>query len=429
MTQRTSILAIALRNAVPAEQLRLAVERFRELISLALALLNTVPRSQRRSFRPMHQESSSRPVPRALVFYGGFRWRGGGAYMHAVSMAKELAGMGWKVRLVCLDSLPALVRYLPHLVEKAVNLFAMPLGFHYKGRVTRFLYKHLIRDRADFYLFEDIYLAWNVDAPAVTVLHAVWSDNLQAFSVTHDQMLRLIRKEAATIASITHPIATVSQRYRDYLEKTHFTATLLARPIEVVELGLDATKFPPAPRPPEGRSLIYCGALEARKNVSFMLEVFERVAAADPQASLTIVGNGPDGARLESEAAARGLKVHFTGRLTHEQVISELQRHSIYLHTSTKESFSFSLLEAKLCGLTTCALACLEVPEVFIDEGFNSFDADEWAERILRINAPPDVSEFPDFSAKRMARRTLQLAGLISPQESELQRRDLSRSL
>lgn len=365
----------------------------------------------------MQPESSNRPAPRALVFYGGFRWRGGGAYMHAVAIEKELAAMGWHVRLVCLDSLPLPVRYLPHLVEKAVNLLAMPLGFYYKGRVTRFLYRQFIRERADFYLFEDIYLAWNVAAPAVTVLHAVWSDNLQAFAVTDTQVQRLIRKEAATIAGIAHPIATVSQRYRDYLEKAHFAKTPLAKRMEVIELGLDTNRFPGVPRPPKGRSLVYCGALEPRKNVSFMLEVFERVAAADPNASLTIIGNGPDGARLESQAAALGLNVDFKGRLTHEQVISELQRHAIYLHTSTKESFSFSLLEAKLCGLRTCALAHLEVPEVFIDEGFASFDADEWAARILAIDTPPDLSAFPDFSARRMARRTLQLAGVATPPE------------
>jgi hypothetical protein len=170
----------------------------------------------------MQPESSGRQTPRALVFYGGFRRRGGGAFTHAAASEKELTAMGWQVRIVCLDSLPIFVRYLPHLVEKAVNLLAMPLGFYYKDRVTRFLYRHFIRERADFYLFEDIHLTWNVIEPAITLLHAVWSDNLQAFPVTEAQSLRLIRKEAAAIAGIAHPIATVSQRYRDYLEKTHF---------------------------------------------------------------------------------------------------------------------------------------------------------------------------------------------------------------
>ncbi len=331
--------------------------------------------------------------------------------MHAIAMEKELTYAGWRVRLISLDSLPALVRYLPHLVEKVVNFFAIPLGFYYKGRVTRFLYRNLIRDYADFYLFEDIYLAWNVEAPAVSVLHAVWSDNLQAFKITKEQIQRLARKESAAINSIAHPIATVSQRYCDYLERNHFACAPLTKRLHVVELGLDTSKFTSTPQPPQERTLIYCGALEARKNVSFLLEVFECVAATDSSASLTIVGNGPERDQLESYAKSRSLNVNFKGRLHHDQVISVLQQHSIYIHTSVKESFSFSLLEAKLCGLTTCALAKLEVPDVFIDEGFASFDANEWAARILAINAPPDMSSFPDFSASRMVAHTLHLAG------------------
>ncbi len=220
-----------------------------------------------------------------------------------------------------------------------------------------------------------------------------------------------MRKEAATINRIAHPVVTVSYPYRNYLENNIFSNTPLATRLGVVELGLDTCEFPASPHPPSGRALIYCGALEPRKNVSFMLAVFERVAATDPSASLTIVGNGPEAINLKTHAESRGLKVIFKGRLTHEQVISELLRHSIYLHTSVKESFSFSLLEAKLCGLTTCALAKLEVPAAFIDEGFDSFDVEEWATRILGIGNPPDLKNFPDFSSARMTNHTLQVAG------------------
>jgi len=331
--------------------------------------------------------------------------------MHAVAMAKELTAMGWGVSIVSLDSLPVLLRYLPHLVGATINFLAMPLGFYYKGRVTRFLFRHSIREHADLYVFEDIYLSWNVPAPAVTVLHAVWSDNLQAYPMTDDKVQSLVRREAAAVAEIAHPIATVSQRYRRYLETRHFERFPLAKRLEVIELGLDTSAFPDLPRTRSGRSMVYCGSLETRKNVSFMLEVFERVVAADPNASLTIIGDGPDRQRIENQASSRNLNVDFKGRLTHEEVISELQRHAIYLHTSTKESFSFALLEAKLSGLRTCALDSLEVPEVFIDEGFASFDAGEWAARILAIDAPLDRTTFPDFTARRMALGTLKLAG------------------
>jgi hypothetical protein len=82
------------------------------------------------------------------------------------------------------------------------------------------------------------------------------------------------------------------------------------------------------------------------------------------------------------------------------------------LHTSQKESFSFSLLEAKLSGLTTCALSSLEVPEEFVDIGFSGFNDSEWADRILAIDSPPTMTNFPDYSSTKMTTRTLDLIGL-----------------
>ena len=40
--------------------------------------------------------------------------------------------------MITLERLPFPLRYLPHLVTKVVNWFSSPVGFHYKGRVTRF---------------------------------------------------------------------------------------------------------------------------------------------------------------------------------------------------------------------------------------------------------------------------------------------------
>lgn len=334
--------------------------------------------------------------------------------MHALSLEKELTCIGWQVSIVCLDTLPLFVRYLPHIAAKVINVVAKPLGYFYKDRITRYLYRFFIRECADLYVFEDIYLSWNLELPAITLLHAVWSDNLQAFDLTKKQITRLIKKESNVISMIDHPIATVSNRYRDYLCKTHFALSPLSKIIEVIELGLDTKDFPVVPQPKNGRALIYCGSLEARKNVSFMLDVFELVAAVDPEAGLTIIGDGPERIFLEKIATLRRLAVTFKGRQPHGVVISELQRHSIYLHTSLKESFSFALLEAKLCGLTTCALATLEVPESFIDLGFESFDAQEWAREILKIDLKASPNTLPDFSARRMAKRTLLLAGCAS---------------
>jgi glycosyltransferase involved in cell wall biosynthesis len=61
--------------------------------------------------------------------------------------------------------------------------------------------------------------------------------------------------------------------------------------------------------------VVMVAALESRKRVAEFLDVFARVAAADPQAALVVLGEGPQREALMSRAAARGLgsRVAFPG--------------------------------------------------------------------------------------------------------------------
>lgn len=348
---------------------------------------------------------------KAIIYYGGFEFRGGGAFMHAQLLRDELERAGWAVRLITLEHLPLPVRYLPHVVSKVLNWFNAPLGFHYKGRVTRFLYKRLFDDPADLRIFEDIYLAWNSKTPSVTVLHAVWSDNLQGIEIRKNALPRLIAAEERAIDAIAHPIVTVSEPYRQLMINTHRGSRRLAE-VEVVPLGLDMAAFAGAPLPERAaKSLVYCGALEPRKNVGFLLEVFRALHAADPDYSLSIIGNGPDEEKLAAYVAEHRLPVTFLGRFDRAAVIAELPRHSAYVHPSVKESFSFALLEAKVSGLTTIAYEGLEVPDEFIDVPVKSFDTADWVKAVQAagdaVRKPVDTAA---YSTERMMRSTLRLA-------------------
>jgi glycosyltransferase involved in cell wall biosynthesis len=65
------------------------------------------------------------------------------------------------------------------------------------------------------------------------------------------------------------------------------------------------------------RNLIAIGTLEARKNQAFLLDVLHACATRGHRYTLTLVGDGPDHAMLESRAAALGLSdlVTFSGRV------------------------------------------------------------------------------------------------------------------
>ncbi len=342
------------------------------------------------------------------IYYGGFR-RFGGVNSHLRALEKTLVKDGYVVTVVTLDQLPFLCRYIPHIVEKLVNLFNLPIGFLCKGYVTRLLYRALFDTRVDIRIFEDIYISWNSKIPTVTVLHAVWSDNLQAYSVCESDVDRLKCAEIKIINQISHPLITVSYPYRDFLENVHFPKSL-SRRIGVVELGVDQTNLHFDYKFRQLKSIVYTGALEARKNVLFLLQVFRQLSIVDSAYKLTIIGDGPEMKSLRDFVDTNNLSVSFLGRLSNENVTSELLKHSIYLHTSTKESFSYALLEAKLAGLKTCAYDRLQVPSDFIDIGVATFDVDDWCQAIVSMELQPKAFRAENYTVEKMAESTLRLA-------------------
>lgn len=352
-------------------------------------------------------------MPTVNIYYGGFRSQSGGAFFHAINLEKVLSQRGWKVEVITLDSLPAWCRYIPHLVERVVNFFYAPFGFIYKADVTKILYRRILNNRVDLRVFEDIYISWNSNTPSITILHAVWSDNLQAISVPGGRGRCFRKREIAIINGILHPVATVSYPYRDYICQEHFNGAL-TKNIDVIELGVDQSKFVSNPEEErERKSIVYAGALEARKNITFLLDVFKRLYDLDSGYKLTIIGWGKNRRKLENFVSEHGLPVRFLGRLENDKVLSELHRHEIYVHTSVKESFSYSLLEAKLAGLITCAYSKLEVPKEFIDVGFDHFLVEEWCYGIKNIYSGSfDEFDGSNYSSERMTKATLNLAGL-----------------
>lgn len=343
----------------------------------------------------------------AIIYYAGFV-HFGGVLSHARALENELIHNNWDVTLITLDKLPIWCKYLPHFVEKVINFFNRPLGYYYKDRTTRMLYKLYFKKKTDLCVFEDIYISWNSSIPSITVLHAVWSDNLQSKPVGYRYLNKLVTREAQLINKIKHTVVTVSKPYLKYLFKSHFLG-LLTKKIEIIELGIDQSKF----RKQEiqnSKAILFVGVLEARKNVLFLLRVFNLITKIDNDYKLTIIGDGPDMSLLSEYAKVNNLKVSFLGALSHGAVASEMPLHSIYVHTSVKESFSYSLLEAKLAGLRTFAYSELQVPKEFIDVPIDSFDVEKWCNKILNIEFMPIQFNPDKYTIDNMTSRTLDLA-------------------
>ncbi len=257
------------------------------------------------------------------------------------------------------------------------------MGFYYKGVLTKFLFKFFFDKKCDYRIFEDIYISWNSNIPSITIMHAVWSDNLQKYKLKKKFIQTLKNKESKTINSIKHSICTVSEPYKNYLINKHFNRKINKK-ISVVELGIKKMNNT-SKKTSDLKSLIYVGSLEARKNIKFLFKVFKKLYQYDNSYKLTIIGDGPDKIILQKFKRKYSLPIKFLGNKNQYEIFQELKKHGTYVHTSVKESFSLSLLEAKISGLITIAYNKLEVPKEFIDIGVENFNINYWFKKIISI--------------------------------------------
>lgn len=116
-----------------------------------------------------------------------------------------------------------------------------------------------------------------------------------------------------------------------------------------------------------------CNGWDARKNPEPGLLAFSRLVQDIPGATMHLYGNdfGP-GQTAENWCNGQGIKegMHFHGTLPHKQLLKELAKHDLLLHTSVEESFGMVIAEAMAMGLPVVAgNASGAVPWVVGDSG------------------------------------------------------------
>jgi glycosyltransferase involved in cell wall biosynthesis len=120
---------------------------------------------------------------------------------------------------------------------------------------------------------------------------------------------------------------------------------------------------------PGPKRIFAAGRLVPSKGFALLIEAFARLAPDRPEWSLTILGEGPERARLEAQVAAAGL----TDRVALPGHVSNPRNHFIAGHafvlSSLFEGFPNALLEAMSCGLPVVACDCESGPADAITQG------------------------------------------------------------
>jgi glycosyltransferase involved in cell wall biosynthesis len=112
---------------------------------------------------------------------------------------------------------------------------------------------------------------------------------------------------------------------------------------------------------------IFVGRLTAGKGIFDLPEIDRRLRAQNIQAEWTVVGDGPEEARLR-ELWAWNSSVRWTGSLPHAQVMDLYREHDVFVLPTRAEGFPITVLEAAAAGVVPIVSDLPSgLPEIVVD--------------------------------------------------------------
>lgn len=130
-------------------------------------------------------------------------------------------------------------------------------------------------------------------------------------------------------------------------------AAQLGCPSTVVPNPYEDTRFVVLPDIPRDRDLVFLGRLVSDKGADVLIAALGLLRADGLTPTCTVIGSGPEEARLRLQAqdAGLGTQIDFTGVLRDHALVERLNRHRIVVVPSRwREPFGLVALEGIACG-------------------------------------------------------------------------------
>lgn len=185
--------------------------------------------------------------------------------------------------------------------------------------------------------------------------------------------------------------------------------------------GVDLEAFtpltPPAPVAPAER-IVFLGRLRREKRVDVLLQAFAAVARERSAATLLLVGDGPERAALEAQAARLGLaeRVRFLGHIA--EPLAVLRGATALALPSDSEGLSNALLEGMACALPIVATRIGGTDELVRDEVEGLLvtpgDAAGLAASLSRLLSEPDLARRLGDAGRRRVEQSFDLEVVAS---------------
>lgn len=166
---------------------------------------------------------------------------------------------------------------------------------------------------------------------------------------------------AVPLLKLAHDIVTPSGYLRDVFADFGLHATVVENFVEVDRLPYRRrTELPPR--------FLANRNFEAHYDVATVLRAFARIQAAVPDASLTVVGDGPLRDELHALAASLQLQhTTFTGAVPPERMPQLYDEASVYLNSPVIDNMPNSVIEAFACGLPVVTSNAGGIPYIVRD--------------------------------------------------------------
>lgn len=183
---------------------------------------------------------------------------------------------------------------------------------------------------------------------------------------------------------------------------SEFIRTKGFQKVHTIGVGVDSDKFRPEPgekvecrleKDDTKFRLLYVGKIEERRNITFLVELFESLIKKSENIQLVIVGNGEkeyvDAFFERIRPWRESGKILYYQKATQKELSLIYQRSNMFVFTSNYEIFGMVLLEAMYFGLPVISSmnggASVLVRDNQNGYIMNAFDVEMWENKILDL--------------------------------------------
>ncbi|MCF8341864.1 MAG: glycosyltransferase family 4 protein [Chitinophagaceae bacterium] len=200
-------------------------------------------------------------------------------------------------------------------------------------------------------------------------------------------------------------IQTPSFFLQSYFQKKGYKVHYLPNSISL-------EKFPYSNKQRKAFSLLWVRAFTPIYNPDVPVRVLHQLLKIYPNASLTLIG--PDkGCQFEVKALAEELDVsqhvEFVGIVKNDELYRYYQSHSLYLNTTSYESFGVAVLEAASCGIPIVSNTVGEIPYLWENEKdillVKGNNLNEYINHIINIFENDSLSNELSINARNKAEK------------------------